>query len=238
MCGPVPLPYESRGFAQRAPPPGSFVSRGQADSEARPTRAGLRANLNLRFYVGPAWSLVPVPGRRPDRLSACRLVTGAVSPACACCLLKRRWGRLRVTSPTAPGIGVGAPQRTPARHGDEPGQGYARVRIRPDRDHSAGAFPRNSPMPAVLVGGGGLPLDTISLTRLLGQMPRSATSSLTRSSESRARRRRLDQMRSEAKLHSESCSSIGPEAPAPLTLPTLLSPRLTGVSLIYIRVRY
>ena len=171
MCGPVPLPYESRGFAQRAPPPGSFVSRGQADSEARPTRAGLRANLNLRFYVGPAWSLVPVPGRRPDRLSACqcRLVTGAVSPACACCLLKRRWGRLRVTSPTAQGIGVGAPQRTPARHGDEPGQGYARVRIRPDRGHSAAAFPRNSPMPAVLVGGGGLPLDTISLTRLLGQ---------------------------------------------------------------------
>ena len=92
--------------------------------------------------------------------------------------------RLRVTSPTAPEIGVGAPQRTPARHEDEPGQGYARVRIRPDRGHSAGAFPRNSPMPSVLAGGGVLPLDTISLTRLLGQPPHSATRSLTRIFES------------------------------------------------------
>ena len=49
MYEPVPLPHESRGFAQRAPPPGSFVSRGQADSEARPSRPSPRANLNLRF---------------------------------------------------------------------------------------------------------------------------------------------------------------------------------------------
>jgi hypothetical protein len=55
MCEPAPLPYESRRFAQRAPPPGSFVSRGQADLETRPIRPGLWANLNLRFYVGPAW---------------------------------------------------------------------------------------------------------------------------------------------------------------------------------------
>ena len=136
MCGPVPLPYESRGFAQRAPPPGSFVSRGQADSEARPTRAGLRANLNLRFYVGPAWSLVPVPGRRPDRLSACRLVTGAVSPAGACCLLNRRCGPFRVTSPTAPGIGVGAPRRTPTRLG-----GRARARLRQGEDPAQPSSP-------------------------------------------------------------------------------------------------
>ena len=155
MYEPVPLPCESRGFAQRAPPPGSFVSSGQADSERRPSRAGLQAELEHALLLRARLVLVPVPGRRPDRLSACRLVTGAVSPACACCLLKRRWGRLRVTSPTAPGIGVGAPQRTPARRGDRPGQGYARVRIRPDRDHSAGAFPRNSPKKAVLVGGGG-----------------------------------------------------------------------------------
>ncbi len=53
MCEPVPLPYESRGFALRVPPPGSFVSRGQADSEARPEWACLWTNLNLRFYVGP-----------------------------------------------------------------------------------------------------------------------------------------------------------------------------------------
>jgi hypothetical protein len=85
---------------------------------------------------------------------------------------------------------------------------------------------------------GAVPLDTISLTRLLGQTPRSGASSLTQRFESRARRRQLDQMRSEAKLHSESCNGIGPEAPAPLSLPTLLSSRLTGVSLIYIRVRY
>ena len=83
-----------------------------------------------------------------------------------------------------------------------------------------------------------MPLDTISLTRLLGPMPRSGASSLTQRFESRARRRRLDQLRSKAKLHSESCSGFGPEAPAPLTLPSLLSPRLTGVPLIYIRVRY
>jgi hypothetical protein len=45
MYEPVPLPCESRGFAQRAPPPGSFVSSGQADSERRPSRAGLQAEL-------------------------------------------------------------------------------------------------------------------------------------------------------------------------------------------------
>ena len=80
---------------------------------------------------------------------------------------------------------------------------------------------------------GAVPLDTISLTRLLGQLPRSGASSLTQRFESRARRRRLDQIRSKAKLHSESCSGIGPEAPAPLSLPSLLSSRLTGASLIY-----
>ena len=79
-----------------------------------------------------------------------------------------------------------------------------------------------------------MPLDTISLTRLLGQMPRSGASSLTQRFESRARRRRLDQLRSKAKLHSESCSGIGPEAPAPLSLPSLLSSRLTGLPLIYV----
>ena len=83
-----------------------------------------------------------------------------------------------------------------------------------------------------------MPLDTISLTRLLGLLPRSRAGSLTQRFESRARRHQLDQMRSEAKLHSESCSDIGPEAPAPLSFPALLSSRLTGVSLIYIRVRY
>ncbi len=49
MCEPVPLPYESRGFALKDPPPGFFISKDQADSESRPTRAGLRANLNLRL---------------------------------------------------------------------------------------------------------------------------------------------------------------------------------------------
>ncbi len=79
MCEPVPLPYESSGFALRAPPPGSFVSRGcrgQAVLEARPTRAGLQADLNLHFYIGPAWSMVPVPGLQPDRLSALQVGDG------------------------------------------------------------------------------------------------------------------------------------------------------------------
>ncbi len=55
MCEPAPLPHESRRIAQRAPPPDSFVSRGQADLESQPIRPGLLANLNLRFYAGPAW---------------------------------------------------------------------------------------------------------------------------------------------------------------------------------------
>ncbi len=45
MYEPVPLPCESSGFALRAPPSSSFVSSGQADSERRPSRAGLRTEL-------------------------------------------------------------------------------------------------------------------------------------------------------------------------------------------------
>ncbi len=127
MHTPVPLPHKSRGFAHRALPD-SFVSSGQADSELRPTRAGLRVVLNLRFYAGPAWSLVPT-----IRPSECLQVgDGCVSPTGACCLLKRWCSHFRGTGPTAPGIGVGAPHRTPDRHGDEPGRGYARVMFRPD----------------------------------------------------------------------------------------------------------
>jgi hypothetical protein len=136
MYEPVPLPYESRGFAQRAPPPGSFVSSGQADSERRPSRAGLQAELEHALLLRARLVLVPVPGRRPDRLSACRLVTGAVSPAGACCLLNRRCGPFRVTSPTAPGIGVGAPRRTPTRLG-----GRARARLRQGEDPAQPSSP-------------------------------------------------------------------------------------------------
>ena len=41
------------GFSLWVPPRGPFVSSGQADAESDPQRAGLRAGLNLRFYLGP-----------------------------------------------------------------------------------------------------------------------------------------------------------------------------------------
>jgi hypothetical protein len=130
MYEPVPLPCESRGFAALS------LAVARPTRSAGPVGPACKPNLNMHFYLGPAWLLVPVPGRRPDRLSACRLVTGAVSPAGACCLLNRRCGPFRVTSPTAPGIGVGAPWRTPTRLG-----GRARARLRQGEDQAQPSSP-------------------------------------------------------------------------------------------------
>jgi hypothetical protein len=181
---------------------------------------------------------VPVPGSEPDRLSAVQVGDGSrvtgwrLLPAqAAMWSFEGDWpdcsGDWSGCTPAYP-----SQTRRPARARLRQGENQARP-----RSLGRSLFPETVPcQPSWSVAG--LPLDTISLTRLLGQMPRSGASSLTQRFESRARRRRLDQMRSKAKLHSESCSGLGPEAPAPLSLPSLLSSRLTGVSLIYIRVRY
>jgi hypothetical protein len=110
-------------------PPALSLAVARPTRSAGPVGQACKLNLNMHFYIGPTWLLVPVPGRRPDRLSACRLVTRAVSPAGACCLLNRRCGPFRVTNPTAPGIGAGAPRRTPTRLGRR-----ARARLRQGED--------------------------------------------------------------------------------------------------------
>ena len=116
------------GFAQGVPPRGSFVSSGQADSDPVPPRNGYRSDLNMRFYTGPAWRLVPVR-RLPTRPSEC--LRGSTRPervdrVLHRCLLKRRCGLVGRLTPTAPGIGAGALRRTPAPRAN----GRARARLR------------------------------------------------------------------------------------------------------------